>query len=145
MAIYRNPDDVRSAMVRSMPQWWLARSGDDIPDRDDLDPADFKALLPNILISDVEHDPFRIRYRLVGTREATGFNIVGRYLDELLPTDPDKPWMDDCLSHASSGPRRELRHHCKRRDLHVRVRPVPAVQRRQRDRAVRRCGGFTEI
>jgi hypothetical protein len=43
-------------------------------------PADLKPLRPNILISDVEHDPCRIRYRLVGTRtrEAAGFNIVGR-------------------------------------------------------------------
>jgi hypothetical protein len=80
VAIYSNPGDVRSDMVHSMLQWWLARSGSDIPDRDDLDPADLKPLLPNILISDVEHDPFRIRHRLVGTRarEATGFNIVGR-------------------------------------------------------------------
>ena len=102
MAVYSNPDEVRSDMVRSMLQWWLGKcstniSGHDIPDRNDLDPADLKPLLPNILISDVEHDPFRIRYRLVGTRarEATGFDIVGRYLDELLPTDPDEPWMDD--------------------------------------------------
>ena len=102
VAVFSNPDDVRSDLVRSMLQWWLGKCsshipGRDIPDRDDLDPADLKPLLPNILISDVEHDPFRIRYRLVGTRarEATGFNIVGRYLDELLPTDPDEPWMDD--------------------------------------------------
>ena len=107
MAIYSNPDEVRSEMVRSMLQWWLAKSGGDIPDRDDLDPADLKPLLPNILISDVEHDPFRIRYRLVGTsaREATGFNIVGRYLDELLPTDPDEPWMADySLSYRTRRP-----------------------------------------
>lgn len=26
--------------------------------------------------------------------EATGFNITGRYLDELLPTEPEAPWMD---------------------------------------------------
>lgn len=97
MAAYSNPDNVRSDMVRSMLQWWLAKSGGDSSDRDDLDPADLKPLLPNILISDVEHEPFRIRYRLVGTRarEATGFNIVGRHLDDLLPTDPDEPWMDD--------------------------------------------------
>jgi len=97
VAVYNSPDDVRSDMVRSMLRWWLAKCGSDIPDRDDLDPAELKPLLPNILISDVEHDPFRIRYRLVGTRarEATGFNIVGRYLDELLPSDPDEPWLDD--------------------------------------------------
>lgn len=99
MAVYSNPDQVRSDMVRSLLRWWLGKCRGDIPDRGDLDPEELKSLLPNILVSDVEHDPFRIRYRLVGTRarEATGFNIVGRYLDELLPADPDEPWMDDYL------------------------------------------------
>jgi hypothetical protein len=90
-----------------MLRWWLNKCGGDIPDRSDLDPADLKPLLANILISDVEHAPFRIRYRLVGTRarEATGFNIVGRYLDELLPTDPDEPWMDDyAVSYRTRRP-----------------------------------------
>jgi hypothetical protein len=97
LAIYEKPDDVRSDLVRSLLRWWLGKCRGDIPDRGDLDPVELKPLLPNILVSDVEHDPFRIRYRLVGTRarEATGFNIVGRYLDELLPTDPDEPWMED--------------------------------------------------
>ena len=96
MAIYSNPDDVRSDMVRSMLQWWLAKSGGDIPDRDDLDPGELKPLLPNILISDVEHDPFRIRYRLVGTRaiEVTGYDITGHYLDNLLPADASEPWVE---------------------------------------------------
>ena len=26
--------------------------------------------------------------------EATGFNITGRYLDELMPTEPEAPWLD---------------------------------------------------
>lgn len=107
MSVYQNPDEARSEIVRFMLQWWRGKCGADIPDRGDLDPAELKSLLPNILISDVEHDPFRIRYRLVGTRarEATGFNIVGRYLDELLPTDPDEPWMDDyALAYRTRGP-----------------------------------------
>jgi hypothetical protein len=97
VSVYKTSDEVRSELVRFMLRWWLGKCGTDIPDRADLDPADLKPLLPNLLLSDVEHDPFRVRYRLVGTRarEATGFNIVGRYLDELLPTDPDEPWMDD--------------------------------------------------
>jgi hypothetical protein len=67
-----------------------------IPDRTDLDPAEFKLLLPNILIADIEHAPFRVRYRVVGTRavDATGFNITGRYLDDLMPTEPEAPWPD---------------------------------------------------
>lgn len=107
MAVYDNPDDVRPDTVRSLLRWWLDKCRGDIPDRGDLDPEEMKPLLPNILVSDVEHDPFRIRYRLVGTRarEATGFNIAGRYLDKLLPTDPDEPWMDDYrLAHNTRRP-----------------------------------------
>jgi hypothetical protein len=82
-------------MIRSLHRWWLSKRAGDIPDRADLDPADLKRLLPNLFIVDVEHDPFRIRYRLVGTRatEVTGFDITGHYLDELLPADVGEPWM----------------------------------------------------
>lgn len=95
--VYSSIDQLKSAMTRRVHEWWMAhRGGSDVPDRGDFDPADFKDLLPYILISDVEAEPFRIRYRLVGTRaaDATGFNIVGRYLDELMPTEPEAPWMD---------------------------------------------------
>ena len=96
MAIYQQIDQVRSPMVRRIHNWWMAARGSDIPDRSAFEPTDFSTLLPNILIADVEHHPFRIRYRLVGTKviEATGFNIVGRYLDELMPTEPEAPWLE---------------------------------------------------
>jgi hypothetical protein len=96
MALYSGASDARSDMVRSLHRWWLSRSSHDIPDRADLDPLDIKQLLPNLFIADVEHNPFRIRYRLVGTRaiEATGMDITGRYLDELLPADGTEPWME---------------------------------------------------
>jgi hypothetical protein len=83
-------------MIRTLHRWWLDKSAGDIPDRADLDPADLKPLLPNLFIVDVEHDPFRIRYRLVGTRaaEATGYDITGHYLDNLLAADAGEPWMD---------------------------------------------------
>lgn len=96
MGLYAGETDVRSEMVRSLHRWWISRSAHDIPDRSDLDPFDIRQLLPNLFIADVEHEPFRIRYRLVGTRaiEATGMDITGRYLDELLPADGSEPWMD---------------------------------------------------
>src|SRR3546814_12568465 len=46
--------------------------------------------MPYVLIADIEHAPFRVRFRLVGTKvvEATGFEFTGKYLDELtLPDD----------------------------------------------------------
>jgi hypothetical protein len=89
-------DRIASPMVRRIHAWWMAHARDGAPDRADFDPAAFKDLLPNILLADVEYPPFRLRYRLVGARvaDATGFNIVGRYLDEMMPTEPEAPWQD---------------------------------------------------
>ena len=96
MSLYEDLAEVRSEMIRSLNGWWHRQGAGDIPDRADLDPAAMTPLLPNLFIADVEHQPFRIRFRLVGTRavEATGMDITGCYLDELLPPDPDEPWLE---------------------------------------------------
>ena len=95
MGLFANHSEIRSPKVQTLLRWWLDYRGDGIPDRSQLDPADMKRLLPHLLLLDVEHEPFRVRFRLVGTRvqEATGFNITGRYLDELLPASADQQWM----------------------------------------------------
>jgi len=38
-----------------------------MPSRADIDPVDIPNFLPNVILVDMEHDPFRLRYRLVGT------------------------------------------------------------------------------
>ena len=95
MGLFASHGEISSRKVQTLLQWWLAQRGDSIPDRSQLDPFDMKSLLPNLFLLDVEQDPFRVRYRLVGTRarEATGFDITGRYLDELLPASTDQHWM----------------------------------------------------
>jgi hypothetical protein len=96
MPVWTAIEQNRSQMVRMLHAWWLAHRGaSGIPDRRDLDPAALRPLLPNLFISDVETDPFRIRYRLMGTKAArvTGFDITGRYLDALLDAQPQVPWM----------------------------------------------------
>jgi hypothetical protein len=89
-----NLTKMRSGMIRSLHVWWLAQLGDDIPDRAALRPEEFKSMLPYMLVSEVVHNPFRIRYRLAGTVvvAVTGMEITGRYLHELVPSD-DEPWM----------------------------------------------------
>lgn len=97
MAHYANATQLRSALVRSFHDWWTDHCGDDIPDRSALDPFALKGFLPYLLISDIESEPFRIRFRLVGTKvvEAAGLDFTGRYLDELVSCDSDEPWMED--------------------------------------------------
>lgn len=56
-----------------------------MPRRADIDPADIASLLPQIALVDIEHEPFRIRYRVVGTKlvEYVGHDFTGLYLDEV--------------------------------------------------------------
>lgn len=78
-------DIITSVRIRRLVAYWQAsRKGKRMPARADIDPADIPELLPNIIMLDVEQ-PFRIRYRLVGTRvaEFNRFDFTGRYLDEL--------------------------------------------------------------
>jgi hypothetical protein len=97
MPVWTAIEHNRSQKVRALHAWWLAHRGaSGLPDRRDLDPAALRALLPNLFIADIEPAPFRVRYRLVGTKavQVTGFDITGRYLDELLTVEPDVPWID---------------------------------------------------
>jgi hypothetical protein len=97
MSTWSDPNQGDSELVRDLYAWWDAARGDaDVPDRSALRPDEIKRLLPFLFIADAEHKPFRVRYRLVGTKavEVTGFDITGRYLDELLSAEPDQPWMD---------------------------------------------------
>src|SRR5688572_856187 len=81
MTTWTNPDECLSDLVKLLHTWWdAARGSADVPDRADLRPEEMKPLLPFLFIADAEHDPFRVRYRLVGSRaaEVTGFDVTGR-------------------------------------------------------------------
>jgi|AraplaMF_Col_mMF_1032025.scaffolds.fasta_scaffold00140_35 hypothetical protein len=89
--------ELASDKVRELHAWWRAHGGGaGIPDRSAFDPTAYPHLLPNMIISEVETDPFRIRYRLVGTRVADVLNIdfTGRHLDELVDEATETPWQD---------------------------------------------------
>ncbi|WP_119302104.1 PAS domain-containing protein [Dongia deserti] len=62
-------EDVASSCVTEFDTYWRskARRGQ-IPARSDIDPADFKSILPNVILLNVLDDPFRISVRLRGTR-----------------------------------------------------------------------------
>lgn len=76
--------EIGSDLIQEFHQHWhaLARRGR-LPGRAEIDPVNFKRILPNIILTEIEPSPFRVRYRLCGTRvvEFCG-NLTGRYLDE---------------------------------------------------------------
>lgn len=95
MAYWWEIDRCGGRMVRELHQYWDGKRGDRaMPARADIEPGDIKHLLPNLLIVDLEAEPFRVRYRLLGTKVVaeSGNDFTGRYLDEMLPIDAEDEW-----------------------------------------------------
>ena len=79
-------DAIGSALIRQLHSYWDGkRNGRLLPRKSDIDPADIKPMLPFLLLADYATDPFRLRYRLVGTEVVSiyGMNFTGRWLHEL--------------------------------------------------------------
>jgi hypothetical protein len=81
---------VQSRRIRQLAAYWRGKIVDQpVPHRRDIDPADLKPLLPWLIIVEIEAAPFRVLYRLAGTKvvEMNQCELTGRYLDELEEQD----------------------------------------------------------
>jgi hypothetical protein len=65
--------------------WQQKRGARAMPSRRDIEPAELRAVLPHLMMIDVEPGP-RFRYRLFGTAvvEAFGSDPTGKYIDEVM-------------------------------------------------------------
>jgi hypothetical protein len=81
--------DKSKGSIEALHKYWSSRAGGLTPQRNDIEPADIKSLLPFLYIVAFERDPFRVRYILTGTEADrwNGFNLTGRYVDEFLSKD----------------------------------------------------------
>jgi hypothetical protein len=79
------------AKIEALHRYWRdIRPGESLmPGRQHLDPAAIPALLPTIRLYDVHRDPWRFRYRLVGTElvRVLGHDPTGTWFDDLLAKD----------------------------------------------------------
>jgi len=77
-------DDLPCEHLREIYQYWLKIKGPrHMPARADIKPKEIVSLLPHLSMIDVEHDPVRFRFRLVGTEtvRAMGMDVTGMYTD----------------------------------------------------------------
>jgi hypothetical protein len=64
-------DDVQSPRIRTLYEYWKSKCNDVVPPpRSAIEPAEIRPLLPYLLLTELQADPFRIFYRLVGTAVA---------------------------------------------------------------------------
>lgn len=92
--------DISSGTIAGLPDqrlrrladyWFARRPADGVPARSAIDPLDFPALLPNIMLIErvLEDGADRYRFRLSGTEVVrhTGREMTGRFLDDVVPAD----------------------------------------------------------
>jgi len=97
MPTFADVSQTKSPLVRSLHEWWVSNRGPaGLPDRASFDPTEHTQLVAHMMICDLEPQPFRVRYRLVGTAVTgiTGFDFTGRYLDEVLGPEATEPWLE---------------------------------------------------
>lgn len=83
---------IPDARLQVLAEYWFARrdTASAIPPRSAIDPLDFPALLPNIILVERVGEPpaERYRFRLAGTDVVAhaGRELTGRHIDEVLPS-----------------------------------------------------------
>ena len=76
---------MRFAKTRALFSYWRSLQEGGRPSHASLDPMAMKPYLSNLITGNIELDPFRVLYKLVGTTvvEYSQCDFSNRYLDEL--------------------------------------------------------------
>jgi hypothetical protein len=102
---FKHAEQAQSEKVRTLFEYWqrLQRNGRPGP-RIAFDPTEVPSLLSSLLLGDIEADPFRVFFRLVGTRVAafSRLDFSGYYLDSLDYKGRDSIEWLDCYRHIHS-------------------------------------------
>lgn len=80
-----NIDAIHSLRLRQLYTYWRSKAtGGRLPSRAAISPAEIPPLLPYIFLIDVERDPQRFRFRLIGTQivQWAGRDVTGLYIDD---------------------------------------------------------------
>lgn len=107
-AALERADQPRCVKTRALFAYWQALQASGRPARTSLDPVAMKSYLPNLLTGNIEPEPFRVLYKLVGTTvaEYSQYDFSNRYLDELAYSGRDDVDWESCYRfvHAVRGP-----------------------------------------
>lgn len=101
LSVVEDWQDIPVPDLQKLHRYWLKKKGDrDMPHRADIHPDEIVELLSGIVLVDVEYNPVRFKFRLVGTDAvlALGRDLTGRYLDEFssgFPIQKRFQWLAD--------------------------------------------------
>ncbi|MBI3453403.1 MAG: PAS domain-containing protein [Rhodospirillales bacterium] len=87
---------IRHPQLRQLYTYWASRRrGRGYPARADIDLADIRFAIGNLILIDVLYEPLRFRFRLMGTLaiQRLGWDLTGRMVDDI----PDATYRDYIL------------------------------------------------
>jgi hypothetical protein len=94
------------AKVAELHRYWrsIRPPGAVMPGRQHFDPASIVRMLPSVRLYDVHRDPWRFRYRLIGTElvRVLGRDPTGRWFDETVPAALASHYAEDLVFVASA-------------------------------------------
>ena len=100
---FERAEQAQSGKARRLFEYWLQlkRNGRPGP-RTAFDPTEVPSLLSSLLLGDIETNPFRVFFRLAGTRVAafSRLDFSGYYLDALDYKGRDSVELADCYRHV---------------------------------------------
>jgi hypothetical protein len=101
-------EDARCHKTRALFAYWQKLQADGRPNRSSLDPLAMKPYLANLLTGNVEAEPFRVLYKLVGTTvaEFSQCDFSNSYLDKIEYSGRDDVDWEACyrMLHATRRP-----------------------------------------
>lgn len=85
--------------------WEERRGARRFPARRDLDPVDFAYILGFIMLMEVHREPLRFRFRLHGTELVRhgGYDMTGKWLEDLPGAENQRAMLERCLSLVETG------------------------------------------
>ena len=102
------------ARIAELYRYWrrIRPAPDRLPGRRHFDPVDVPQALASIWLLEVQREPFRLRYRLMGTNLATtlGQDLTGQWLDEARPKVRSTPGYFDRYRFMAETGRATWRH-----------------------------------
>jgi hypothetical protein len=107
-APFERAEQAKFGKTRALFAYWRELQAAGRPTRASLDPAVMKTYLGNLLTGNIEAEPFRVLYKLVGTLvvEYSQCDFSNRYLDQIIYKQRDDVDWEVCYRrvHATRGP-----------------------------------------
>ena len=102
---YASPELLISPVNRTVFAYWQrVRGARSMPARADIDPADLVAVLPHLILLDVQREPLDFRYRLIGSLVADySAEHTGKWMSSIPHQAPPSRIWSACQTVVETG------------------------------------------